>query len=394
MKYRKLLNLLAVISLAVGLFTGFLAPKSSQARPATPDRNLAVSETGYYIVRLEDASVTAYNGGIRGLAATSTEATGTNRLDPNTPASKAYYNYLENKQQGLLDAMRTAFGHEIEVAHQYLYVLNAVAMRLTHEEALSAFDLPGVLTVYADTISYPDTDVGPQLIGADAVWNGDTYSELATLGEGIVIGVIDTGINPTHPSFDETGPVDGYVHTNPYGKDVFHGWCETVSGFCNDKLIGAYKLVDDGVFPPDTPEDVEGHGSHTASTAGGNVQNAYFDVNGLPFSRTISGVAPHANIVAYRVCLPNAGCSGIATIMAVDLAIGTDMVDVINYSIGPGGNPWLDPVELAFLEATDAGIFVSVSAGNSGPGVYGWTPRTMDLGRGSINPWARLPESG
>jgi ethanolamine utilization microcompartment shell protein EutS len=77
-------------------------------------------------------------------------------------------------------------------------------------------------------------------------------------------------------------------------------------------------------------------------------------------------VAPHANIVAYKVCNPS--CPETASVAAVDYAIGTDQVDVINYSISGSDSPWTDPVDLAFLDAFSAGIFVSASAGNAGPG--------------------------
>ena len=83
------------------------------------------------------------------------------------------------------------------------------------------------------------------------------------------------------------------------------------------------------------------------------------------FEREVSGVAPHANLISYKVCAP--GCPSSATVAAVDQAI-TDNVDVLNYSISGSDDPWLDPVDLAFLDAHDAGISVSASAGNSGPG--------------------------
>jgi hypothetical protein len=77
-------------------------------------------------------------------------------------------------------------------------------------------------------------------------------------------------------------------------------------------------------------------------------------------------VLPPANIVAYKVCNP--GCPGTASIAAVNSAIATDEVDVLNYSISGSDSPWNDPVDIAFLDASNAGIFVSASAGNAGPG--------------------------
>ena len=79
----------------------------------------------------------------------------------------------------------------------------------------------------------------------------------------------------------------------------------------------------------------------------------------------ISGIAPGASVIAYRVCRPS--CYQSDSVAAVQQAI-LDGVDVINFSVGGGANAYSDPVELAFLDAYGAGISVNASAGNSGPG--------------------------
>lgn len=78
------------------------------------------------------------------------------------------------------------------------------------------------------------------------------------------------------------------------------GWCDDENPnydllvhLCNDKLIGAWDYTDDG----NKGEDNNGHGSHTASTAGGNVIDAAVDAPTISLERTISGVAPHANLL-------------------------------------------------------------------------------------------------
>ncbi|GIV64281.1 MAG: hypothetical protein KatS3mg045_1620 [Bellilinea sp.] len=142
---------------------------------------------------------------------------------------------------------------------------------------------------------------------------------------------------------------------------------------CNNKLIGAYSFTTETV----TPEDTNGHGSHTASTVAGNpLTIASF--NGVP-NVQISGVAPRAQIIAYDVC-DDSGCATTASVAAVQQAI-LDGVDVINYSISGGKSPYSDPVELAFLEAFDAGIFVAASAGNQR------TEPTTDGQVNHLSPW-------
>ena len=330
---------------------------------ASPEKSgvevVGVSETGIYIVKLTDASLATYKGGISGLAATSPEVTGARKLDAKSPASVAYLDYLAGKQADFIKSMQTALGRTVEVSFQYLNVFNGLAVYASQEEAGLLAKLPGVSAVYADTFREMETEIGPTLIGAPAIWNGNTSPNLASKGEGVIIGVIDSGINHDHDSFADIGD-DLYNHTNPYGSGNYVGYCDTDDPtFCNDKLIGAYDLYDDA---ENDPEDTDGHGSHTSSTSGGN----YVDVQVTPAMEvTISGVAPHANIIAYKICNPS--CPGSSAIEAVDLAIADD-VDVLNYSISGTDNPWLDPVDLAFLDAYGAGIFVSASAGNDGPG--------------------------
>ncbi len=318
---------------------------------------IAASETGLYIVRLTEPSLAAYQGGIAGLQATSPEVTGARKLDVNTAASQAYLAFLEAKQADLINRIESRLGRSVEVQFHYLAALNGMAVELSQAEAEVVATLPGVLTVRPDVVREMDTDVGPEHIGAATIWTGETISGLNTEGEGIVIGMIDSGINHAHPSFAATDEA-GYTHTNPYGAGVYKGFCATNPGYCNDKLIAAYNFYTSG----GSPEDTDGHGSHTSSTAGGNRHTAsYGGVN-----VEIQGVAPHANIVTYKVCDP--GCPGSASIAAVNSAIMNDQVDVLNYSISGSDNPWNDDVDLAFLDATAAGIFVSASAGNSGPG--------------------------
>lgn len=370
-----------------------------------------------YIVRLNDMALATYDGSIAGLAATnpkvakkelfaklinskmsSQQVRNALRLDTKSKEAVQYANFLENKQQDFLTQAASVIGKKAEVLFSYKNAINGMALRLTQAEAAQLSTLSGVAFVERERMEQMDTDTGPIHIGATQVWQGEGPSGL-NMGEGVIIGVIDSGINSDHASFADVGG-DGYDHTNPWGAGVYAGDCAgDFASMCNDKLIGVHSysvitdLYDDvnvfGETPPaKNGEDYGGHGSHTASTAGGNIiknaplvtgENGVAESDGIvneTFSfDQISGVAPHANIVAYQICRPGdqgdtySGCPGAAIIAALDDAV-TDGVDVLNYSISGGGNPWRSSTELGFLAAQEAGIFSAVSAGNGGPDPY------------------------
>ena len=325
-----------------------------------------------YIVQLSEPPLALYAGGIAGLAPTMPGAGA--RLNPASAASVAYLAHLASRQNAVKGAIDAAVGRSVAVKFRYSAAYNGMAVQLTESESQRVAALPGVKRVQADETRQLLTDAGPAWIGAKAIHDA-TGGLPGTKGEGIVVGIIDTGINHDHPSFADVGG-DGYNHTNPRTRR--YGVCAPVGDvLCNDKLIGMYD------FTGTTPFDDNAHGSHTASTVAGNVLTASLVAPTITYSKPISGVAPHANIIAYKACnsLPAAGgCQVSATLGAINQAT-LDMVHVINFSIGGASrNPWTDPNALAFLAANAAGVFGSVSAGNDGPG-------SSTIGSPSDAPW-------
>ena len=367
-----------------------------------------------YIVRLKDQPIATYDGSIAGLSATNPQIAKKSlfkslanskkssqqirkelRLDLDAPESVAYASYLESKQSTFLSKANNKLGSSLNPVYKYKNAFNGMALRLTQAEAQKLSALSDVAFVERERMETLDTDTGPIHVGAPQVWSGEGQSAV-NMGEGVIIGVIDSGINSDHDSFADIGG-DGYDHTNPWGAGVYVGDCAgDFASMCNDKLIGVHSYAsvtddydDAAVFGDNPPakngEDYGGHGSHTASTAGGNIlkdvplvdqetgeaEGDGINTTGFEFGQ-ISGVAPHANIVAYQICSPGdrgdtySGCPGAAIIAALDDAV-RDGVDVINYSISGGGDPWASSTEQGFLAAQEAGIFSAVSAGNDGP---------------------------
>ena len=357
--------LLIIITLIVNA-----QPKAKDARPPlkpipTQPAELATG-TATYIIRLWDEPAATYQGDVAGLATIPRQANG-RKPDLRAPASIAYQKYLSEQQVALLAAIDRRLGRRPDLLYQYTVAYNGLALRLDGWEAAQLVDLPGIRDIQRDREYHPLTDVGPTWTGAPAIWAGS--AAIQNKGEGIVIGVIDTGLNGDHPAFADVGG-DGYNHTNPFGSGSYVGWCDPAhpkydpAYACNDKLIGLWDFAD-AHGEADGPEDSDGHGSHTASTAAGNVAGAAINtLTGFHHAATISGVAPHANLIAYDACVD--ACPGAALVAAVNQAVA-DGVDVINFSISGGTAPYQDAVELAFLAANEAGVFVAAAAGNDGP---------------------------
>ncbi|MFP3915749.1 MAG: S8 family serine peptidase, partial [Actinomycetota bacterium] len=338
-----------------------LSSSASYSRDPKPDLGSG-TEPRTYLIRLHDPAVPTYGGGKPGLARTA--PAGAQRLDSDSRAVMDYRQHLEEAQLDFIQSMERTAGRDVEVPHTYQFAVNGLAAVLTPSEARQIARDPAVASISLDQERELHTDRGPQWSGAEAVWDAIASLGLPEdyRGEGIVIGVIDTGISPGNDSFADVGD-DGYNHTNPRGQ--LYGVCDPThpdhdAAFpCNDKLIGAYNFVNG-----DPAYDYDGHGSHTASTAGGNVvQGIEVTVDGVPTSFDISGVAPHANVISYLGC-----CSLSGLTAAIDQAIA-DEVDVINYSIGSDAPSalWDDFDTVGYLNARAAGIVVATSNGNSGP---------------------------
>jgi subtilisin family serine protease len=320
----------------------------SQANPtADAEKPVnAATQSAVYIVKFVEPGLLYNTGQNRSFQATAPSATGTRKLDVRSNAAQTYRNYLRSQQDNYIAQINAAIGRTAELKHRYDVTLNGIAISLLNaDEAQKLRAIPGILSVDQETIEQLNTDTGPSFIGAPAVWTGGaTISSVSTRGEGVVVGVIDSGANADHPSFANDASC-GHSVANP-------------------KLI-ATKDCNQSQCIGGTPEDTEvasgGHGVHTASTAVGNPLNTPLFVNGNPLRFPISGVAPCARLITYRACVST--CPGAALLAAANAAIA-DGVDIVNYSISGGTNPWLDN-DRNFLDMLNADILVSASAGNT-----------------------------
>lgn len=355
----------------------FVAAKSKTGSLAQTDPSLlgrTDSAPVNVLIKYDYDATASYAGGLKGLQATSPAVTG-KKLKHNKDAVKAYERHTAEVSKQISSAVTKAVPNS-KIHGSYQTVYGGVSAQVPANSVADLLKVPGVAAVQLDTLEQPLTSTTPEFTGATDVWS--TLGGQDNAASNVVVGVIDTGIWPEHPSFADNGlpaPSGG-----PFGCEFGDGSDPDLGSpfACNDKLIGAYAMTDTymavvGAGPDEFCNDVagtcsardpDGHGTHTASTAAGSrVDSAVLQgVERGP----ISGMAPGARVIAYRVCLA-AGCFGSDSVAAVNQAI-VDGVDVINFSISGGANPYTDAVEIAFLGAYDAGISVNASAGNAGPG--------------------------
>lgn len=384
----------AVVTLAA-LFTG-TATASFGAAPEEVKTPVPIdAPSGRYIVMLKDAPLATYEGGQAGIQRTKPD--NGKQLDAHSANSQKYIAHLKKEQQDV------AAEAGVTPATTYQVTLNGFTADLDGTQVAKLQSDKNVLGVYPDEIRHPDAVPSTEFLGlgagdagAGGVW--DAIGGVSEAGKGVVVGVVDTGIAPENPSFAGDKLIGKPGTGKPYinGDNVVfkksdgneyrarrvaaedQGWTKDLY---NTKLIGAQYFADGAAatgfdFGSDylSPRDGDGHGSHTASTAAGNF-GVESSVEGVDFG-DISGVAPAAKVASYKACYVGPDdlvtsddiCALSDLLAAIDKAVA-DGVDVINYSIGGGSaTTVLQPEDISFFNAAAAGVFVAVSAGNSGPG--------------------------
>ncbi len=362
-----------------------------------------------YIVKLRAPGAASYKR-----APTDVSATKPSELarSARTAAADAYAKQVEQTHDRLLGSIGAASSK----LYSYRYSVNGFAARLTAGQVSRLAQNAEVERIWQDTDQYLQTNNSANFLGLqDPV--GGLRADLELRGEGVVIGIIDSGIAPQHPSLLDTedrtpracrsewsktsflglwlctsyrrNPPTVPVYDAPVG---FTGVCQAGEGFeptdCNNKVVGARFYLegflarhelDPGEFR--SPKDADGHGTHLATIVAGNPVDA--TLLGTRVAR-VSGIAPRARIAIYKACWLKPGdlrgtCTTSDLVRAIDDAVA-DGVDLINYSVGSLETDLDAPDDLALLDALDAGVLTVVAAGNDGP--------SLDtIGSPSSAPW-------
>lgn len=251
--------------------------------------------------------------------------------------------------------------------YSYKHITHGFSARLTSSQLSEIEKSPAHVATYPESFGRLFTTYSPKFLGLQhnsGIWPNSSY------GEGVIIGIFDTGIWPESESFSEQGM--------PAIPSRWKGECESGTEFnrslCNRKLIGArsfnkgtlaegYNISRENDY--DSPRDFLGHGTHIASTAAGNYVDgaSYFGYG----KGTAQGMAPRAHVAMYKIGWKadvgeNVAASDV--LAAMDQAVA-DGVDVMSLSLGFDHAPYFeDLIAIASFSAIEKGIFVACGAGN------------------------------
>jgi subtilisin family serine protease len=383
---RRRVGLISAGVVVAGLLAGVPGTAAGAAEPKGSGSAFANLTGGRYVVLLREPSATRYDGGNPRYAATRT--TGDRQFDARSQRVRSYTAHLRSTQEAIAGSVGA------DVDQSYTVASNGFSAELTGKQAFELSSDRRVLMVQQDEVVHGDTWNTPKflgLTGKNGAWTKHGGQRHA--GAGIVVADLDSGIWPESKSFagsaltqspktkwdiSRTGTA---TRMEKADGGVFTGECELGAEWtaddCNTKLIGArfyntgYLNGGNEIRPEDyaSTRDGNGHGTHTASTAAGNIVDGV-KTEGVKFGQ-VSGMAPAARIAAYKVlwAQEDGTASGVTSdiVDAIDDAV-TDGADVINFSISGATDTVVDLTEYAFEGAAEAGVFVAASAGNSGPG--------------------------
>lgn len=297
------------------------------------------------------------------------------------PGKKIDFNRRETRSvKAELAAQRNAFKQWLRKnapnakdVGEYDLALNAVAVRLNGTSLDTLAAAPMVVHAEYEGLYYPtrgeaDPDLGLIDPGPTFVAGTDTA------GAGVKVAVVDTGIDQSHPCFDDTD----YPDAEQLGDKAF----------TNNKVIVAKVFNNKAGSRGYTPEAIQDHGTHVAGTIACNADTEAA-VDGVAIPYKVSGVAPAALLGNYNVFPGDVDNARSEDILNALEAAYADGMDVANMSLGGGSHGVQDLLTMAVDNLDMAGMVVAVAAGNSGPGHYtvespGMAARALTAGASTV----------
>ncbi|KAL9224151.1 hypothetical protein vseg_000215 [Gypsophila vaccaria] len=297
-----------------------------------------------------------------------------------------YTSTVESLNSDPSDGRKLLSGDVPTVLYTYDNALHGFSARLTLDEVQTLENHPAFVTSYKEARATIDTTRTIDFLSLNSqsgLWPASNF------GHDVIVGVIDSGVWPESKSFTD----EGMTPVPSKWKGACKGGQSFNASFCNKKLIGA-KYFSKGIIASrpslkgrvNSARDVDGHGTHTSSTAAGNYVD---DVSFFGYARgTAKGVAPHARLAIYKVVWEEGESYASDILAAIDEAI-SDGVDVISMSLGFDQlHLYEDPVAIGAFAAMEKGVFVSTSGGNTGPSLaslHNDIPWALTVGASTID---------
>ena len=296
-------------------------------------------------------------------------------------ATRSHLTEVAAQQEGVMAALSAPAIGATEI-YRVSKALNAIAVTVRPESLPRIARIPGVRSVRPLVLEYPMNSTSVPFLGVPKVWENTLGLPSPATGDGISIGIIDTGVDYQHPTFGGTGNLTDYQNNDRTALETGEANVE----FPTAKVVGGFDFAGDAYTggntpaPDPDPMDCNGHGSHVAGTAAGfGVVDATDTTFPGPYNTAVPfgtlsvgpGTAPEADVYALRVF----GCGGGTnlTVQAIEWAMDpnddadlSDHLDVINMSLGSANGSVANPSAEASENAALIGMIVVAAAGNSG----------------------------
>ena len=372
--FRKVLLLVAAFALIaaapVAAQTGTIVSNWSDGKQTGPK-----VDKGYAIVQLKGDPLST---------SVKTKPAQGKKIDFNSATTKSYRAQLSAVRNSFKSWLRVN-APKAKVTGEFDISLNALSVQLNGTALSTLLTAPQVKTAQYEGLYYPTADPTIEdpdlsLISAMGAWTANGGSS-ATAGQGIKVAIVDTGVDQTHPCFDDTG----YPDQTQLGD----------KSFTNKKVIVAKVFNNKTPSMHYTPAAVQEHGTHVAGTVACNASTPA-TVAGVAIPYSISGVAPRALLGNYNIFPGNVTNARSEDILNALDAAYADGMDVANMSLGGNAHGIQDLLTVAVDNLDQANMVVAVAAGNSGPGHYtvespGSAARALTAGASTVPHFVGAP---
>ncbi len=262
----------------------------------------------------------------------------------------------QNRLSGAHDTFFKSLPFEAKRLYDYTALINGMSIKTAYKNLAAIENMDGVKSVYvANEYNAPVVEK-PNQENANIITGAYSMQSVGLFGDGMVVAVLDTGLNLDHEAFQDYGVITDPAFTEDYVASV----PTTVEGkYVSSKIPFSYDYYDDD----DDVMDYNGHGSHVSGTITGL---AITEDGAIKFM----GAAPCAQLVFMKIFADQAQGTNSGIYMAALEDCFLLGVDALNMSIGsPGGfvyDPELDENVFGnvFKKLDQAGIIVCISAGN------------------------------